>query len=88
MVYLITYDLNKTGQDYSGLYEAIKSIGDWWHYLDSNWLVRTDFNVTQISSILNKKIDQNDQLLIIRVMKDYDGWLPRDAWNWLNNINF
>jgi hypothetical protein len=88
MVYLITYDLNKTGQNYNGLYEAIKKLGSWWHYLDSNWLVETDFNAAQISNLLNAQIDQNDSLLVIRVLKDYNGWLTQDAWDWINNANF
>lgn len=28
---LITYDLNKPGQDYEGLFEEIKSFCAWWH---------------------------------------------------------
>jgi len=88
MVYLITYDLNKTGQNYSGLYEAIKKLGSWWHHLDSNWLVETNFNATQISNFLNAQIDKNDSLLIIRVTKDYNGQLTQDAWNWISNANF
>lgn len=88
MVYLITYDLNKTGQNYSGLYETIKELGSWWHYLDSNWLVETDLDATQISNFLKPQIDQNDSLLIIRVAEDYDGWLTQDAWNWIKNANF
>jgi len=88
MVYLITYDLNKTGQDYNSLYEAIKKLGSWWHGLDSNWLIQTNLSSSQISGILNQTIDTNDRLLIIRVMKDYQGWLTQEAWNWLNNANF
>lgn len=32
---LISYDLNKPGQKYERLYEKIKALGTWWHYLDS-----------------------------------------------------
>ncbi len=41
MVFAVTYDLNEPGQDYANLYESIKSVGAWWHYLDSFWLVGT-----------------------------------------------
>lgn len=35
MIYLVTYDLNKPQQEYEELYEELKHIGAWWHYLDS-----------------------------------------------------
>ena len=35
MVYSITYDLNKNGQNYDDLYKTIKSLGEYCHYLDS-----------------------------------------------------
>jgi len=88
MVYIITYDLNKPGQNYNELYEAIKKIGDWIHPLDSNWLVETDITARQISNRLKEKIDKNDSLLVIKVTKDHAGWLPDKVWNWLNNADY
>jgi len=40
MVYLITYDLNAEGQDYNLLYEKIKSLGEWFHPLESVWFLQ------------------------------------------------
>jgi hypothetical protein len=88
MVHLITYDLNKKGQNYDGLYVAIQKLGKWWHYLDSNWLVETSYSTSQISEILKNELDNNDNLLVIRVFKDYDGQLPRVAWDWIRDANF
>uniref|UniRef100_UPI003FD8692B hypothetical protein n=1 Tax=Desulfovibrio sp. TaxID=885 RepID=UPI003FD8692B len=39
MSYLISYDLNAPGKNYDQLYDAIKSLGGWWHHLDSTWIV-------------------------------------------------
>ena len=39
---LIGYDLDKPGQNYESLFVAIKTLGEWWHYLDSTWLVATN----------------------------------------------
>ena len=36
---LISYDLNKPGQNYDKLYAKIKELRTWWHYLDSTWIV-------------------------------------------------
>ncbi len=84
MVYLVTYDLKKPGQNYSTLYDAIKSLGSWWHYLDSTWLVDTNFySANSVSEKLTPHIDKNDNLLVIGVKNDYQGYLPEDAWDWL-----
>jgi hypothetical protein len=83
MVYAITYDLNKPGQDYPGLFQAIEDCGDTWHYLDSFWLVDTGLNASEVSDIVKSKVDQSDYFLVIAVTKDYQGWLPRDQWKWI-----
>lgn len=88
MIHLITYDLNKPGQDYSSLFEAIKNVGAWWHYLDSTWLVDTALSTSQVSERLRARIDENDHLLVIRVTRDYSGWLPQEGWDWLNGRDY
>lgn len=83
MVYLITYDLNRPGQNYDGLYKAIKKLGAWWHYLDSTWLVDTNLSSDQIYARIKPHVDDNDHFLIIKVTRDYTGWLPKKAWEWI-----
>lgn len=84
MIYAITYDLNKPGQDYDGLYDAVKSCGAWWHYLDSFWLVDTNLSAKEIWDKLSSKIDKSDRVLIAGIARDYSGWLAQDAWDWVN----
>ena len=88
MILLISYDLNKPGQDYTPLYEEIKSYGTWWHHLDSTWLVDTNETPNQCVERLRKHMDNNDNLLVIEVCKNYQGWLPKNAWDWLNARNY
>jgi len=85
MIYAINYDLKQPGRDYSGLYEAIKSCGAWWHYLGSTWLVDTNLDTQGIWKRLDPHIDRNDRMLVIGVTRDYSGWLPKEAWEWINN---
>ena len=85
MIYAINYDLKRPGQNYETLYEAIKSCGTWWHYLGSTWLVDTSLNATDIWGRLAPHVDKNDFVLVIGVTRDYQGWLPKDAWEWLNS---
>lgn len=83
MIYAINYDLKKTGQDYTGLYEAIKKIGDWFHCLDSCWLVDTTIDADAIVDRLKKQFDKNDRLLVIKVTREYQGLLTEEDWKWI-----
>lgn len=83
--FAINYDLKVPNRNYEGLYEAIKQSGTkWWHYLDSTWLVVTNDNAQQIWNRLAQQIDKNDYILIIEVRDNVQGWLPKDAWEWIH----
>lgn len=85
MIYAINYDLKRPGQNYAALYKAIESCGDWWHYLGSTWLVDTNLTAQGVWDRLAPHVDQNDFFLVIGVTRDYQGWLPKEAWAWLDN---
>lgn len=59
MVYLITYDMNKPGQDYSASHESIKACRAWWHFLESTRLVYGNRTTDQISRRVRAHIDPN-----------------------------
>lgn len=84
MVHLITYDLHRPVQNYAGLHEEIKKLGSWWHHLESTWLVDTALTPQQVWERLASKVDKDDNVLVIRVTGSHSGWLPQEAWNWLN----
>ena len=88
MMLLISYDLNRPGQDYSNLYKEIKKAKAWWHYLDSTWIVSTNSSTEDWQRRLRQHMDENDNLLIIEVCENYQGWLPKRAWEWLNKQDF
>ena len=71
---LIGYDLNKTGQDYNDLIEKIKSLGAWWHHLDSTWIVKTNQSAVAVRDMLGPLIDSNDELLVIDITGDAAAW--------------
>lgn len=84
MIYVISYDLTKPNRDYTSLYESIKGCGAWWHYLESTWLVSTQMSAAQIYERLAGSIDSDDRLLIMRAGGNRRGWLPKDAWDWID----
>jgi hypothetical protein len=85
MIYAINYDLKRPGQNYEALYEAIKGCGATWHHLGSTWLVDTSLDANGIWKRLEPHVDKNDFFLIIGVTRNYSGWLPQQAWDWINN---
>lgn len=68
---LISYDLRKPGRNYSGLFEAIKSIGtSHWHCLESVWIVKTVSTGTRVRDLLSHHVDANDKLLVVSLSSD------------------
>lgn len=86
MVYLITYDLNTEGKDYNALYDKIKSLGEWFHPLESVWFLcpSSIYDVNEITDQLRTTMDDNDHVFIVEITNNSrQGWLPRTAWKWL-----
>ena len=87
--YLIGYDLNKTGQDYTSLIDAIKALsGYWWHHLDSTWIIKSDSSAASIRDSLKKHIDGNDELLVVRLQGEgaWAGFNTKGSEWLLNNL--
>nr|DAD87118.1 MAG TPA: Cas system-associated protein [Podoviridae sp. ctlSr7] len=88
MVYMITYDLNSTGQRYSELISAIKgaSNGCWCTYWKSSYLIQSPLSPSQIADRLKPYLDSNDRLIVIEVKRNYEGWLTDDEWSYINDM--
>lgn len=84
MVYVVSYDLRKPGKDYIGLTEQLQNSPRWWHYLESTWLIATPESASQLYNRLRAHLDKkDDSILIIEVGNHVGGWLPKDAWEWI-----
>ena len=89
--YLITYDLNKSGKDYEGVIEAIKSASDgvWCTYWKSAYLIRSDYqSATDVSDLITPHLDSNDRLIAIEVINNNQGWLTKEQWEYINETIF
>lgn len=82
-VYVISYSLKNKEHDYRGLFDAIKGIGSWMHFLDSNWLISTDKNKDDVFNILTPHIEDSDYILIIEATGSTIGTIPTKGWDWL-----
>lgn len=86
--YLISYDLLTANKDYEPLYAKIKSLGAWWHHLQSVWVVTTSLGIKEVSDQLKETMDDRDSLLVIDIRgKRRRGWLTERAWAWLDRNN-
>jgi hypothetical protein len=87
--YMITYDLNKSGKDYNGVYQAIKdSSTAWCHYWDSSWLIKSSHTPNEITDKVKTHLDSDDRLIVIEVKDNYQGWLTDEQWKWIRENIF
>lgn len=89
--YLVGYDLNKPGQDYSKLIGALKTFPNWWSYLDSTWILKTDWSAEQVRNYLWRHMDGSDELLVVRLAGEaaWIGFTDAPASPWLmTNITY
>lgn len=82
-VKLITYDLKKPGQDYSGVLKYIKNHA-WAMLSESSYAIATDASADEIYRVLRPLIDDNDVLLVIGLHGPYQGWASKAVHDWLN----
>lgn len=85
-VFLISYDLKTPLRNYNPLFEEIKKSTKWWHFLDSTWLIQTSESPDDIWKRLASHVTNTDRLLIIEVRDRCQGWLPKEAWDWIHGL--
>jgi hypothetical protein len=72
---LIAYDIHPAqGAAYDDLIAAIRSLGAWWHHLETVWIVRSSHKPDEIRDKLKSHIGADDQLLILDITGDKAGW--------------
>lgn len=62
--YIITYDLNKAGQDYESLESAIKAYGTWAKIATTTYVIVSSDSASDIRDYLKGQIDKNDELFV------------------------
>jgi hypothetical protein len=83
-VYVIIYEKKDKSRDYTSLINELQKKG-WMHYFESAWLISTDETSVELANRLRNHMDIKDFLIVIEVIKNhYFGWLPAEAWDWIN----
>lgn len=69
--FLVSYDLNTPGQNYSALYKELERYPAYWHYINSTWIIYSDKTAIDIAKHLRRFIDDNDQLIVVILGNDW-----------------
>lgn len=88
MNFLISYDLNKSGKDYSGVQDAIKksSTGKWCKPLKSVYIIESNLSAKSIYENVSKYLDTSDRILIIEVTSNSYWYLDQDVSEYLTKM--
>ena len=89
MIYNVSYELRKPGQNYDTLYDTIKTAPSWCHPMTSHWFIRTNESVQAWSDRLLRVIDKDDSLFVVDITgQPRQGWLSQVAWDWLSENEY
>lgn len=81
-VLLVTYDLKKPGQDYSGFYKVFQSYTGV-RLSESSYAIETNETPDRVFNKLTPFMDANDNLYIIGLHKPWMGYGPKQVNQWL-----
>lgn len=65
--YLVTFDLNRQGQNYTAINEAIQKYTSWAKVATTSFVIKTSSSAKDIRDNLGSKIDSNDELLVVKL---------------------
>ncbi len=82
---LVTYDLDRPGQDYTDVLGVIKKF-PWARLSESSYAVYTDLTPEQLYSRLKPYLDSNDTLYVVTLNQPYCGQGPKEVNDWLNKF--
>ena len=82
--YIVSYDLKQAESYYTPLYQELQRSDKWCHYLPALWIVLRKDALVELRPKLTSLIFQGDALLIMPAKGPADGWMTKEAWDWIN----
>ncbi len=66
-----------------------KGLISWWHYLECTYIIIVDQSInSQGISQFIRQIAPKKRFLVSELnLKDHDGWLSKEAWDWINKFS-
>lgn len=65
---------------------TVQGVVSWWHYMPNAYiiLVADDVNATGVTDYVRSIIGSKHFLVTRFNLWDNNGWLPKEAWDWIN----
>lgn len=85
--YIVTYDLQKAGQNYHCLKEKLENFPRHWHMQGSVWIIESGKTAHSIRNDLMSCLDRNDNLLVAKLQGEaaWSGFKPNES-EWIKSI--
>jgi len=86
---LVTFSLRNPDKDYSSFFVSIRGNAlNWWHYIEQTCVVSTEKDADAYAHLLYPHLEATDSLLVVEIQpRQFQGWLPPAAWEWLNSTS-
>ena len=82
--YLVCFALNGPPEVYPDFFRELTYCDGWLNYVPGVWIVLTKLTLVSLTARLRPKIRTTDRLMVMPAKGPVDGWLPKDAWVWIN----
>lgn len=84
MLNIVTYTIHPD-RDTTNLINELQKSSNWWHYLDTTWLIASNETPEQLWIRLAPNVAPTDYILIAQfaLYATYYGWLPKEAFDWI-----
>lgn len=84
--YLLVFD-RRSNYDYNQLHEGIDkdpNIKNWSHYLTSSYILISPLSASGLSDRLRLNYFKDHRFLLYQITgTNYNGWLPKESWEWI-----
>ena len=86
-MYVVNIDQNGAFPfNYQPLYDEINALGVWSRYMQRTWIIASFLPIEEVSRRLATHISPTDFLLVTRLVRPHYGFLPQEAWTWINSM--
>src|SRR5713226_2959641 len=84
VAYIISYDLKQPVAKYTPLLQELQRSDKWAHFLTNTWIVLRTETLVELAPKLRGLMFATDRLLIMPAKGPPDGFLPEEAWKWID----
>ncbi len=86
---LISFSLRNPNKDYDPFFVELRGNSlNWMHYIEQTCLASTHLDENSMTHKLIRHMDPTDSLIVVKIEPhQFNGVLPREAWDWLIGVS-